>query len=242
MIDALSEWLKHLNTWRTDVSWRAIIVFFTVSVLVAAPFNLGYADTWLQSTFPSTPLSDWTFLPAALGPTIGAIIARRLDPRVRMDMTIMGVQRGPNVLVAILPVVAFAFFGGVGWLLPVVALVYALGEEFGWRGYLADATHSLSSAARYTLTALLWWPWHLRFETTFDWIGFPLIVLASSWILGHAAKESRSVLVAAAMHSSIILLTVNGPPGNDLLVAGAVTLGGWILIGIVFPARNKSAI
>jgi hypothetical protein len=121
-------------------------------VAIALPFNLGPANAFLLETFPAGPLALWTFLPAVLGPAIGALIARRVDRRTDKCMTL-------------------------------------LGEELGWRGYLADALQGLPAWTRYRMTALLWWPWHLRFETTFDWLGFPLIVLASSVVLGHADTQ-----------------------------------------------------
>ncbi|MEO0556728.1 MAG: CPBP family intramembrane glutamic endopeptidase [Bacteroidota bacterium] len=218
-----------------QVAWWDIGAFYAIALLIAAPFNAGVTDSWLRDTFPGTPLAEWTFLPAALGPALAATILRTWGRRTPRHMTVLGVGVRQNLFASILPVVVFASIGGIGVVLPCVALVYALGEELGWRGYLADALGSLPASARYGLTALLWWPWHLRFETTFDWVGFPLIVLASCWVLGHAAKETNSVLVAAAMHAAVILLTANGPPTGSLALAGGITLGGWILAGMLFP-------
>jgi CAAX protease family protein len=225
-----------------SISWVAIAVFYSVAVLISAPFNLGVLDSWLRDTFPGTPLAQWTFLPAALGPFLGALIARRIDTRSAQQMTTLGDHVGQSLFITILPIGLFSSIGGVGLILPCVALIYAMGEEYGWRGFLADALNPFPPSARYILTALLWWPWHLRFETTFDWIGFPLLVLASCWFLGHAAKESRSVLVAAAMHASVILLTANGPLSNPLIIAGLLTLGGWVLVGFIFPSKSSDAV
>jgi len=226
-----------------QVAWGPIGLFYAIALLVAAPFNAGLADAWLQGTFPETPLAEWTFLPAAFGPALAAWVVRKVDRRTPKQTTLLGVGLRQNLFAAILPVVVFASIGGIGPILPCLALIYAVGEELGWRGYLADALGSFPAYARYVLTALLWWPWHLRFETTFDWVGFPLIVLASCWALGHAAKETHSVLVAAAMHAVVILLTVNGAPTGPLALAGGVTLGGWILTNTLFPVDSppKSA-
>lgn len=223
------------------IAWAGIALFYAIALLVAAPFNSGLADGWLRATFPGTPVATWTFLPAALGPLIGALIASRLAWRPSRIMSLLGVDPRQALLVALVPLVAFPLIGGTGVALTVAALAYALGEEFGWRGYLADALAPLAPLARYGLTALLWWPWHLRFATTFDWIGFPLLVLGSSVVLGHAARTSRSVLVAAAMHATVILLTVNGSPTRALAIAGGVTLIAWMALGTVMPPGSDDA-
>ena len=217
-------------------------MFYLIAVLVSAPFNLGLFDSCLRASFPETPLAQWTFLPAAFGPLIGALVATRIDSVSTQRTTLLGEHQLSSMLVVLLPLAFFAFVGGAGILLPCVALLYSIGEEYGWRGYLADALIPLSTSGRYTLTALLWWPWHLRFETSFDWLVFPVIVFASCWFLGHAAKESRSVLVAAAMHASVILLTASGPPSRPMLIAGALTLAGWIVVGTIFPTTKSNAV
>ncbi|MEM6783734.1 MAG: CPBP family intramembrane glutamic endopeptidase [Bacteroidota bacterium] len=194
-------------------------------------------DLWLPGALADTPLATWAFLPAAAGPALGVLAARRIDRRTVRRTTILGADARLSTLTAVVPLVAFATIGGIGVLLPAVALIYALGEEIGWRGYLTDALGAYAPGVRYTLVALAWWPWHLRFATQFDWLVFPWIVLASSWVLGHAARESRSVLVAAAMHATVMLLTMGGTPSRSLVLAGSIALAGWILLGWLFPNR-----
>ncbi|MEM8556808.1 MAG: CPBP family intramembrane glutamic endopeptidase [Bacteroidota bacterium] len=193
---------------------------------------------WLPGALADTPLATRAFLLAAAGPALGVLAARRIDRRTVRRTTILGADTRLSTLTAVVPLVAFATVGGIGWLLPTVALIYALGEEVGWRGYLTDALHRYAPSVRYSLVALAWWPWHLRFETPFDWFVFPWIVFASSWVLGHAARESGSVLVAAAMHATVMLLTMSGPPSRSLLLAGGLALGGWILLGWLFPNQR----
>ncbi|MFT5143124.1 MAG: hypothetical protein ACI80V_003696 [Rhodothermales bacterium] len=54
------------------------------------------------------------------------------------------------------------------------------------------------------------------------------------------SNESKSVLVSAAMPATVILLTVSGPPDMKLGLAGLITLGGWILIGKLFPGKGQA--
>jgi hypothetical protein len=91
------------------------------------------------------------------------------------------------------------------------------------------------------IVTILWWFWHLRFTTTFDLLVFPAIILVSSLALGHAARTSGSVLVAAAMHATIIVMTASGAPTKPLLIAGAATLVAWILQGTLWPLPRPAS-
>lgn len=222
------------------VSWRWIAVFYSVAIVVAVPFNLGWTAEWSRAHLSGTPLALWPFLPAAMGPALGAAIARRFDVGSVRATSLFGQTLGKNVLAALLPVCVFGVLGGRAAFYALVAVTYSVGEEVGWRGYLADALSPLSLHWRYLLTAVLWSLWHLRFATSFDLFIFPIILLASSVALGHAARETRSVVVPAGMHALIILLTATGSPSRPMLVAGAATFGGWLLLGALWPTPRPS--
>lgn len=211
--------------------WRSVALFFGIAVLLAAPFNLGWATPWLRSHAGGTPLALWPFLPAAIGPLVAALLLRRRDAPGLRATTLLGVPVVKNVVSAALPILTFGALGGRFLLLAPIAVLYAVGEECGWRGYLADALAPLAPMQRYLVTGALWWVWHLRFATTFDRVLFPLIVLGSSVLLGHAGRASRSVIVPAGMHATVILLTADGTPTAAMTWAGIATLAGWMLIG-----------
>ena len=103
-----------------------------------------------------------------------------------------------------------------------------------WRGYLADALAPMGGRPRYVCTGFLWWVWHLRSATGFEVLLLPVIVVAASVALGHAGRESRSVIVPAAMHSVVILLTASGRPAQSMVVAAGVVPVGWLLLGMVW--------
>jgi uncharacterized protein len=219
----------------SSVSWRWVAVFYAVAIVVALPVNLGWTEQWIRAHFSGTPLVLWPFLPAAIGPALGAAIARRFDAGTIRATSLFGQPLGKNCVAALLPVCVFGVLGGRAALYAFVAVVYSVGEEVGWRGYLADALLPLGLHRRYLLTAVLWSVWHLRFATSFDLFIFPVILLAASFALGHAARETRSVVVPAAMHALIILLTATGSPSQPMLLAGAATFGGWLLLGALWP-------
>jgi uncharacterized protein len=225
-----------------DLPWRWVVFFYLIALGLAAPINLGWSATWLRAQFAGTPLAVWPFLPAALGPAVAAILTRRFDTRTASLTSLFGVSRVRSLVLAVLPVAVFGAFSERLGLYAFIALVYSLGEELGWRGYLADALAPLSPGWRYALTAVLWSTWHLRFSTTFDLFLFPVILLAASFALGHAARDTRSVAVAAAMHSVVILLTATGQPSRSIVIASGITLAGWILLGTLWPNAPRKAV
>jgi membrane protease YdiL (CAAX protease family) len=92
-----------------------------------------------------------------------------------------------------------------------VNLLYAFGEELGWRGYLQ--TRLASSGFRWSLLAcgFIWAAWHMPLPFVF-WIGYhqPLAFVVLRFIgltlagvfVGWLRLASGSVWVAAAMHTA----------------------------------------
>jgi hypothetical protein len=137
--------------------------------------------------------------------------------------------------VAAIPVLVFGALGVRQGLLAAIAVVYATGEELGWRGLLSDSLQSFSLVPRTLLVAGLWWFWHLRLHSAFDLLAFPVILLASSFLLGHAARVTGSVLVPGAMHALVTLVSAGGTPSRPQLLAALVTVGAWAVIGHFWP-------
>lgn len=230
-----------MRTTLESVPWRWVALFFAVALLGAAPFNLGLAAPWLRANLAGTPLADWTFLPAAAAPALGALAARRFGPRTPRVTRVLGETPARNLVTALVLVVCFAAAGGRAGLFALVAVIYGTAEEVGWRGYLADALEPIGARGRVLLTAAMWWLWHMRFTSRFELVVFPLIVLASSLVLGHAARVTGSTLAPGAMHGLITLLAANGAPSRALLAAGGATVALWVLLGIVWPQRTGEA-
>lgn len=227
--------------------WHYLMVYYAIALGVSVPFNTGAIYKYLH--LPASLLAggrSWLFVPAALGPLIAALVCYRLDRTTARRVGLFGEDRLESLLVALIPLVVFPVAGyvkgGVPGLLyagasACAALLYSLGEEAGWRGYLQDALRPLRERQRYLLVGALWWAWHARFASAFDWVAFPLIVIASAFVLGHVAEKTRSLLVVASMHAVIMLLTMNGSVGSAFGVAGGVIVLGWILVGQLRPAK-----
>ncbi len=217
------------------VAWRAVLCYYPVALLIALPFNLGWFAPWFADHLPGTPLAIWPFLPAALGPALGAALASRLLPPGSRRTSFFGTSVRRSLATAAVPVVAFAFLGAESALLALVAILYAVGEEVGWRGVLRDALTPLAQPLLVVFTGLLWWFWHLRFSSGFDLTWFLVIIIVSSAVLNHAAKITGSWLVPAAMHALMILLTGSGASGRPAIIAAAATVAAWIVMGRIWP-------
>ena len=229
------------------VQGTRLVLYYAIALAISAPFNTGIIYKWLNlaDAFPAA-WRPWLFLPAALGPLIAAFVCYRLDRTTIRRIGLFGNDRVGSILVAIIPLIAFAIAGyvqgGARGLLSTaaslcIALLYSLGEETGWRGYLQDALVPWSAWQRYLLVGVLWWAWHARFTNYFEWTVFPLIVIASAFVLGYAVEKTRSLLVVASMHAVMMLLTMTGPVSPAFGVAGVATILGWMLVGQLRPAR-----
>lgn len=124
------------------------------------------------------------------------------------------------------------------WILPVFALqsVFAIGEEFGWRGWLATRARSWGFWPLAAVSGLVWIVWHLPvlavigdrpvvdivvyFAGMLPWA--PLL-LALRWRSGSVWP---AVLAHGAINSIRVFLLQSVPNGTDHLLVEVI---GWIL-------------
>lgn len=124
----------------------------------------------------------------------------------------------------------------------------AFGEEYGWRGVLAEELRPLGIVRANLLTGVLWGLWHapliaLGHNYGPDWvIGIPLFVVITtplSFILWWARERSGSVVASAVVHGAFngfagiyILILV----GADRLIALPVGVLGGVTLSVVAAA------
>ena len=93
---------------------------------------------------------------------------------------------------------------------PILALVIAFGEEYGWRGYLQSELLKLGRVRGVLLVGVIWGAWHWPLILMgFSYPGYPLFgllltvlfTMGFAVVLGTAVLRSGSVLLAAYLHA-----------------------------------------
>ena len=237
-----------------SVPWAEVSLFFAVACLVSAPFRLHLVDLSAIAPLP-WGLGLFFRVLRGIGPAVGYFVVRRLlKSKVPRTTTFWGRSR-PASLCAMAVIPAGLAIAGVanslglsshyyGLLSGVVLACYALGEEYGWRGYLQQALAPLALPLRVFVIGTLWYAWHLNFLV-------PQVTLAShaihfaalllgAWGLLKVTDATQSILFAAAVHLSFnILSDVDIERPAALLVLGAAAIV-WIVL--VRRLRRQPAI
>ena len=182
---------------------------------------------------------------------IAALLVGALHTNRSKRISIFGAHPLKHTLVLALPTIAFALVGldndlgwsphGYGFAFAAVNTVYAFTEELGWRRYLQNALEAWSPTLKYLFIGAIWWIWHFRFETSFDWFIFPLICLGGGFLLGKLADDTQSMLPVTAMHTLVILTTNAGQFGPRELLGIALVILGWMGIERWFKSSPPAA-
>jgi hypothetical protein len=127
-------------------------------------------------------------------------------------------------------------------------VLYALGEEIGWRGYMNDALSPAPYIVRGSLIGAAWWAWHFWFldegSTMQEQIQLLAILTATSFLFISIIGMSRSWLSVAAFHSVANIGMLAGAfdvPTNKRLLMGGITLVILIAIHSYWQHGDKKA-
>jgi membrane protease YdiL (CAAX protease family) len=124
-----------------------------------------------------------------------------------------------------------------GFVFSIIALLYAVTEEIFWRGYLLDALRPLDKIAYSLVIGILWWAWHFRFNSRFDFTRFLLICLISFFLLCGFTNETKSYLTAAGLHSLIIITPSDGEMSRVKITGLCVSVVIWLIIGKIWKTK-----
>ncbi|MEV6060991.1 type II CAAX endopeptidase family protein [Nocardia asteroides] len=235
---------------RTDVAWFfaiAIGLCYTLSVpmvfrLVSPDFDnlivpvlqltplLAAIIMWLArrpGTFRETFATGWRGTPTWAGIGIGLIAAiAAIQSAVALAFGIWPLNPLDQILVATV------------WVVPVFLLqtVFAVGEEFGWRGWLATRAASWGFWPLAVVSGVVWMVWHLPvvavigdrppwdiviyFAGMLPWA--PLL-LALRWRSGSVWP---AVMTHGAINSVRVYLLQSVPDASDHLLIEVI---GWVL-------------
>jgi membrane protease YdiL (CAAX protease family) len=159
---------------------------------------------------------------------------------------------GPEMFLTLLTAGAIAQF--------IPRMLYALFEEFGWRGYLEPQLSELNipSLKRHALVGLAWAIWHfpLILATPYTKIPLPIFLpiftlglMVASITYGQIRKATQSVWPAVLMHGvantiawSILdkqLISFNNKLMVNISPEGLITIVLWTALGVWLMKRQK---
>jgi membrane protease YdiL (CAAX protease family) len=132
---------------------------------------------------------------------------------------------------------------------PVLGLLIAFGEEFGWRGYLQGELTKMGKVRGILLVGVIWGLWHAPIIAMgHNYPGHPvlgmllmtLMTVAWAFVLGYAVMKSQSVWLAAFLHAllnqtaSFLILMIYRPA--DTVFSFTIGLYGLAVWAVVVGA------
>lgn len=229
------------------VNWPAVATYYGLACLISWPVF------WWRDIHPAAwaafgaPGFVKAWLPA-LGPFLAALAAWGLFPRTgSRGAGLWGSSLWRSLVFAGTPVAIYAAVGRgtdephlTALLVGLIYLVYALGEETGWRGFLQGALTPIPPRFRYPLIGLAWGVWHF---TTFTRGALHEVVprlalmlvlwILGSWGIGNAMESTRSLLVCAVLHLIFNFSTAMPLPVAALVIGGSAIV--WIYLLRTWP-------
>lgn len=162
---------------------------------------------------------DWLlFAPAIVGFYVLQVVLNALSGLGPAHPSPIASPPGVNPALSLILIAVQSVF-----LAPILALVIAFGEEYGWRGYLQNELLKLGRVRGVLLVGVIWGVWHWPLILMgFSYPGYPLLgllltvlfTLGFAVVLGYAVLRSGSILLAAYLHAL-----------NDQTTAFLVALG-----------------
>lgn len=235
-----------------NINWMELIIFYVVAVLVSAPFRLNLIK--LDELIPLPyGLNVFYHILRGIGPAVGFITVYYLfKSRVPGRFTFLGLNKYYSfIAIAVIPL--GLTFAGVdndsglnrnyfGFLTGIMLIFYALGEEYGWRGYLQQALSPIKVPYRILLIALLWYVWHLNFLlpgfTVKTHLIFFMFLLLGSWGLMKISESTFSILFVAAVHLSFNILSDVKTDFNRKVIVLLVAAAIWTIL-IIYVKKGK---
>lgn len=138
--------------------------------------------------------------------------------KIKQEITLLGSNKMKGLLFPIVLFTCYFIYGinndhGIDkhtWALILCsfALVYNIMEECAWRGYLLESLGEINYILKSIISGVFWCFWHLLIFSNFDqyggfWIFFAFCIIFS-FILTFASLRTKSIIVAASIHTFII--------------------------------------
>jgi len=241
-----------------NINMLGLLVFYGLAAGVQFGLRHGGLDFYDRM--------DWSFLQMFavavlfLGGSIAvaAFVSWIIFGPQNRTSSLFGTKPLLAVLMAIVPIIVVAVLGYendfgmnphlAGAAMAGLLVLYALGEEIGWRGYMNDALSPAPYIVRGSLIGAAWWAWHFWFldegSTMQEQIQLLAILTATSFLFISIIGMSRSWLSVAAFHSVANIGMLAGAfdvPTNKRLLMGGIALVILIAIHSYWQHGDKKA-
>jgi len=180
----------------------SIFTFFVIAI------SLRYYIDVIKPSFLLDLHLYLQILILGIGPLIGGLLVVKVFKRPNF-LKIFGLNFWKTITIVAIPMVLFSFVGVIENGTPSlnlfkfigIIILYALFEEYGWRGYLQSELSDLKKIYKYLIITTLWFVWHLNFEISISNLIFFLALFAGSYGIGFMADRSKSLVMSALFHS-----------------------------------------
>ena len=229
----------------SQVRWLHVVVYYLIACAISWPFfwwrDILHWEGFRGPGFLRTASIMW-------GPGISAIICLLLFRKThKRTITFFGTDTVKSLIFWFAPLILLAILGvkdetgKTSHVFPLMLSVFAIftvvGEELGWRGFLQDAVRPMKPVYRYMLIGIMCELWHFT-NRTHDRTVLQAVTIVSiwavttiilSWIIGMAVEQSKSVVVASAIHGWVNLVFEASELHTYICAGFAIVLWIWLL-------------
>jgi len=184
-----------------------ILIYYFIALL------LKYYLTIEKPDFYSNSNEYLQGLMSGISPLIAGLVMVYLFKRSN-NLTIFSIGIWKTFVLVLIPIILFTLVGffNIGIFYSSApffighALIYAILEEYGWRGYLQTELNGLNKSLKYFIISILWYIWHLDLGLDYNHLLSYFFVLIGSIGIGFIADKSKSLIITALFHAFFNLL------------------------------------
>ena len=210
----------------------AIATFYIVALI------LRLITLFIGNKYPELRGNYAFQLSTGLGPIIGAFVAMAIFKR-KTEYTLFGKSVWKSVATIAIPCAVFGIIGGLDTgILCLLAFVYGLLEEYGWRGYLQYELRELPVWQWVLIITVMWLLWHLDLDQR-NLLGFFPLLLFASWGIGKVASDTHSLLFCAAFHGIVNFSKRGLLSDTTFLVAFISVIIFWIVLWYFIKVSSR---
>jgi|SRR5690606_454301 len=206
-----------------------VVVFVALATIISFIFR-AFEIHWLEIVrLPYGTYYGMSLL-VGIGPLFSAIICKRLFNEKRSFLSFWGESKIKSIIFLLIPILTVIYIGVINkesinahlfaFKVCFMWLLYIIGEELGWRGYLQEVLIPKGNDyKRAFIIGLVWYLWHLSFfyvaYSLIKEVFFVIVLIFGSFIILKVTETTKSLSTAIALHFSFSVLTNIKLPENS---------------------------